>query len=198
MSDFSLSTRYGTVAVTLHWLIAAALIANIGLGLYMSEVLSDQDPLHSTILQFHKPLGLTVLALSVVRVVWRLINRPPPLPTSIPSGERVLAHTTHFLLYFLIIVIPLTGWAMVSSSRNPAPISYFGIFQWPRLSDLAEIPRTQRIPLHHDLGTAHLVLALSAMVLVPIHVAAAFYHRRRGVDVLSRMLPWSRVFNRTH
>jgi len=179
--------------MTLHWLIATALIVNIGLGLYMSEILPDHDPLHSTILQLHEPLGLTVLVLSVARVVWRLINPAPPLPASVPRAERVLAHTVHFLLYFLIVAIPLTGWAMVSSSRNLAPISYFGLFFWPNLTAVAELSRSHRVLLHHGFNTAHVILAFSAIALVPVHIGAAFLHRRRGENVLGRMLPWARI-----
>lgn len=186
-------SRYGTVAMTLHWLIAALLLINIALGLYVAEVMADSDPMHGPVLQFHKSLGLTVLVLSLLRVVWRLVNPAPPLPLTMAPTRRLLAHVSYFLLYALIIVIPLTGWAMVSASRSTVATNYFGLFHWPNLPVLGTLPRPEKAPLHHAFNISHLVLALSALVLVPIHIAGAFYHRGREDDVLFRMVPWARV-----
>jgi len=183
------SARYGGVAMTLHWLIAGALIVNIGLGLYMSEVLSDGDVSRLAILQLHKSVGLTVLLLSVARLSWRLVNPVPPLPESMPPALRIAARASHVFLYFLIVAIPLTGWALVSSSRTAAPTFYFGIFHWPTISFLAQLPRAEKIPLHRGFGFVHVTLAWSAIALVPLHVFGALYHHWRGDDVLRRMLP---------
>lgn len=183
--------RYGPIAMTLHWLIAVALLANIALGLYVAEIMEDSDPMHGAVLQFHKSVGLTVLILSLVRVLWRLMNPAPPLPQSMSQTIKRVAHVSHFLLYLLIIVVPLTGWAMVSASRSTFAANWFGLLHWPNLPYLPNLPRPQKTSLHHDFNTAHLVLALSALVLVPIHIAGAFYHRGRDDDVLHRMVPWS-------
>ncbi len=128
------SARYGSVAMTLHWLIAGALILNVCLGLYMSEILPDGDPSRLAILQLHKSVGLTVLALSVARLGWRLRNPVPPLPASMPAWLRIWARATHYLLYFLIIAIPLSGWLLASSSRAGTSTFYFGLFHWPKSS----------------------------------------------------------------
>lgn len=186
-------SRYGTVAMTLHWLIAALLLANIALGLYVAEVMADRDPLHGPALQFHKSIGLTVLVLSVVRVLWRLAHPAPPLPQSMARSTRTLAHISHFLLYLFILVIPLTGWLMVSASRSGAPTNYFGFLEWPSLPFFSHLAGPEKKALHHDFNVAHLVLALSALALVPIHIAGAFYHRGREDDVLARMIPWARA-----
>jgi cytochrome b561 len=183
--------------MTLHWLIAVALLINIALGLYVAEIMADSDPMHGSVLQFHKSVGLTVLVLSLLRVAWRLVNPAPPLPQTMSPFIKRLAHISHFLLYALIIVIPLTGWAMVSASRSTIAANYFGFLHWPNLPFVSNLPRPQKISLHRDFNTAHLVLALSALVLVPIHIAGAFYHRGREDDVLFRMVPWARVPDRT-
>lgn len=185
--------RYGIVAQALHWLIAAALILNICLGLYMAEVLANHDPMRLVILQLHKSIGLTVLALSIARLLWRLAHPVPPLPASMPPNLKLAAHLSHFFLYVLIILIPLSGWALASSGRSNAPTNYFGLFHWPNLPYLASLTKAERISLHHGSNVTHVALAISAIVLVPIHIAAAFYHHRRGDDVLRRMLPWSRI-----
>jgi cytochrome b561 len=186
-------SRYSAVAMTLHWLIAALLLLNIALGLYVAEIMADSDPMHGPVLQFHKSIGLTVLVLSLVRLAWRLVNPAPPLPQAMSRNVKRLAHVSHFLLYVLIIIIPLTGWAMVSASRSPVAANYFWLFHWPNLPFLASLPRPEKMSLHHGFNTSHLVLALSVLVLVPIHIAGAFYHRGREDDVLSRMVPWARV-----
>ena len=185
--------RYGSVAMTLHWLIAVAIIVNLGVGLYMANILTDDDPGRFAFIQFHKSLGLTVLALSVLRLVWRLVNPVPPLPDSMGRGLRALAHISHFLLYFLIIFIPLSGWALVSASPLGLPTNYFGLFHWPSLPFFAHMTRATKAPLHHDLFRVHLYLAITALILLPIHICAALYHQFRGEDVLKRMVPGTRV-----
>ena len=191
-------TRYGTVAMTLHWLIALAILTNIGLGLYHADFVPDNAPpdvekFGFQILQLHKSIGLTVLVLSVARLLWRLVNPVPPLPDGMSPILRFVAHATHFLLYFLIIAIPLSGWAFVSASRLGLPTKYFGLVHWPSLWFLADLPGATKHALHPYLDATHSVLAWSAIVLIPIHVLGALYHQFRGDDVLKRMIPGTRV-----
>ncbi|HEY1614516.1 MAG TPA: cytochrome b [Rhizomicrobium sp.] len=193
MSVANTRGRYGSVAMTLHWLIALAIVVNICLGLYFVDILSDDDPSRFALIQFHKSVGLTVLALSVLRLAWRLVNPVPPLPASMSKGLKLVAHVTHYLLYFLIIFIPLSGWALVSSSPLGLPTSYFGLFHWPHLPFLADLPRAEKIPLRHFLGATHMYLAFSAIGLLVLHVIGALYHQFRGDDVLRRMLPGTQI-----
>ena len=185
--------RYGSVAMTFHWLIAAAVLVNIALGLYMSD-LPRGDPSKFMIVQLHKSIGLTVLVLSLARVVWRLVNPVPPLPRGMSTLLRFGAHASHILLYFLIVFIPLTGWIMVSASPLGNGTLYFGLFDWPNLPFFAGLPRAELRPYRELFQSAHVLLAWSAIVLLPIHVAAALYHQfLRRDDVLKRMLPGTRV-----
>lgn len=193
MTATNTRVRYGDVAMTLHWLIAVAIILNICLGLYMANVLTDSDPGRFAIFQLHKSVGLTVLALSVVRLGWRLVNPIPRLPDSMSHWLKRLARGTHYFLYFLIIFIPLSGWALVSSSPLGLPTSWFGLFHWPSIPFLADLPRAQKVPLRHEFFAVHMYLAFSAIVLIPIHIAGAFYHQFRGEDVLRRMVPGTRI-----
>ncbi len=189
MPTASTRTQYGSVAITLHWLIAFAVIVNIALGLYFND-LPRSDPEKFILVQLHKSIGLSVLVLSVVRVLWRMVNTVPPLPQSVSPALRVTARTTQFLLYVLIIVIPLSGWALVSSSPLGLPTLYFGWFHWPHISFLADLPRSAKKLLSHEFGTIHVILAWSAIILVPLHIAGALYHQFvRHDDVLARMLP---------
>jgi cytochrome b561 len=193
MSAKNATLRYGNVAMTFHWLIAALVIANICVGLYMAD-LPRSDPMKFTIFQIHKSIGLTVLTLSVLRLLWRLVNPIPPLPAGMNPVLRLAARTSHFLLYFLIIFIPLTGYIMVSASPLGNGTDYFGLFTWPNLPLFAGMTRAQLHPIHETWETAHVYLAWSAIVLIPIHVGAALYHyffRRDGV--FPRMVPGTTV-----
>ena len=193
MATANTRTRYGTVAMTLHWLTAALVIANICIGLYFAQLSGDNANLFALV-QTHKSIGLTVLVLSLIRLLWRLVNPVPPLPAGMSPPLRFAAHATHFLLYFLIIAIPLSGWALVSSSPLGLPTMYFGWFEWPHIGFLADLPRAQKIPLRHDFGAIHVYLAWSAIVLIPLHVVGALYHQfYRRDDVLKRMLPGTDV-----
>jgi len=185
--------RYGAVAMTLHWLIAAFVIANICLGLYFAD-LPRGDPSKFGLFQLHKSIGLTVLLLSLARLLWRLVNPIPPLPRGMSRPLRLAARATHVLLYVLIVAIPLSGWAMVSSSPLGLPTMYFGLFQWPHIAFLADQARDQKKILVENFKTIHVFLAWSAIVLIPIHVLGALYHQFvRGDDVLKRMLPGTDV-----
>jgi len=185
--------RYGTVAMTFHWVIAILVIANICLGLYMAD-LPRSDPSKLMIFQWHKSVGLTVLTLSILRVLWRLVNPIPPLPAGMNPVLRLAARASHFLLYFLIVFIPLTGYIMVSASPLGNGTDYFGLFTWPNLPLFTGMTREQLHPIHETWESAHVILAWSAIVLIPIHIGAALYHgiiRRDGV--FSRMVPGTNV-----
>ena len=197
MTAVNTRMRYGTVAMSLHWLIAAALVLNICLGLYVAD-LPHGDPNQFPLLQFHKSVGLTVLVLSLTRLAWRLVNPVPPLPATMSPLLKGVAHGTHVLLYILIIAIPLSGWAWVSASPLGLPTVYFGLFHWPHIPFLADLSRAQKIALKPDVRAIHVYLAWSAIVLVPLHVVGALYHQFiRRDDVLKRMLPGTRVLETT-
>jgi len=193
MSMNGSQTRYGAVAMSLHWLIALFLITNIALGLYFAD-LPRSDPDKFLLAQTHISIGLTVLVLSLVRVGWRLVNPVPPLPAGMSPLLGFAARAVQFLLYVLIIAIPLSGWAMVSSSPLGLPTQYFGLFPWPNLPFLADLPRAAKMHYVHQFHPMHTLLAWTAIVLVPVHVAGALYHHYvRRDDVLTRMMPAGRA-----
>lgn len=102
------SLRYTNVAIALHWAIALLILYNLTSGLL-------HDSLPPGFFAFHVSSGITILALSVLRVVWRLTHRPPPFVAMAP-WERGLAHAVHFLLYAAMLLVPLSGWAMISAN----------------------------------------------------------------------------------
>src|SRR5215469_4189815 len=95
-------TRYSHVAIALHWTIAVLIIVNLTIGLLHESLLPGTIPLH-------KSIGMLVLILSVIRLGWRFTHRPPPLPVTVKRWEKGLAHAVHWLLYALMILIPLSG-----------------------------------------------------------------------------------------
>ena len=183
-------TRYGAVAVTLHWLIALAIIGMLILGKYMAD-LPDSDPTRFDLIQLHKSIGITILGFSVLRLMWRLVNKVPPLPAHMPAWERFAAHTSHFLLYVLIIGIPLSGWATVSASPLGIPTIWFGTVEIPHLPGLQGF--ADQHAAEGNLRETHELLGDLMIALLVIHVAAALkHHLWDRDDVLVRMLPFSK------
>ena len=115
------TVRYNTVAMSLHWLIAALLIANILIAWYFNTLsgLAKAGPL-----QLHKSIGISILLLSLLRLAWRFISPPPPLPASMAPWERAAALTVYALFYGVMIGMPLSGWAMSSASRLISALSH--------------------------------------------------------------------------
>lgn len=164
--------RYDSVAIAFHWSIAALVILNLVSGLVYR-------PLFFT----HKAIGITVLALSIGRLLWRLSHRVPPPPSDIPVWQQLAARATHWALYVFIIALPLTGWVMSSATDERRPLTWFGLFDIPYLP-LAPSPLGGTA---HD---AHVLLGWLAAATVALHVAAALRHHLLLRDrLLSRMLP---------
>ena len=185
--------RYGTVAMSLHWLIAIAVVFNIWLGFYMGD-LPRADPDRFWFIQFHKSTGLTILILSVARVMWRVINPMPALPEKMPGWERILARGVHYVFYVLIIALPLAGWGIASSSPRGLPTLWYGLFEWQRIPFLADLSHDQKQQIVGVFEDTHTALAYFALGLIVLHVAAALKHQFWNRDtVLSRMLPFSKA-----
>jgi len=173
---------YGSVAKLLHWTIVVLIIAQFVLASSADDLPNGLEKLK--LLATHKSIGMTVLMLALVRIGWRLTNPVPPSPATMPRWQVRAAHTSHFVLYALLLAQPITGWIM-SSARN-FPVSYFGLFQWPDLVGPSDALHERFEDIHHLLGEALLVIAL-------VHAAAALYHHFWiKDDVLRRMLPFAR------
>jgi cytochrome b561 len=185
--------RYGAVAMTLHWLLAAMILFMAGLGFFMTR-LDETDERMFPLFQLHKSIGLTILILSVARLAWRLANPIPALPKGMSTWERFAARGTHALFYVLMIGVPLMGWATVSSAPLAVPTVWFGLFEWPHIPVLADLPRAEKRVIEGSLAVTHSLLALAMLGLVALHVAAALKHQFRDRDdVLKRMLPWTKL-----
>ncbi len=192
-------SRYSMVAILLHWLIAAMLLLNIPLAWWMTGNLANPDEQARVFAayQLHKSIGLTVLVLTLLRLLWRLFHKPPPLPAHMAKWERVAARLAHVLLYVLMLAIPLTGWIYVSAGWNSAmnipfaiPTLWFGQFEWPHIASIASMPDAGRALTAERSMAAHEWLANGALALTALHAAAAIkHHLIDRDDVLASMLP---------
>jgi len=180
--------RYTAVAIGLHWLMAAAIVGMIGLGLYMTRLPRIELGFQFRLYQLHKSIGITVLLLSFVRLAWRLSHPVPPLPDTLKPWEAVAARASHIGFYVLMIAIPLAGWAMVSASPLDIPTRLFGLIPWPHLPVLDTLPDKKSAEAAFKF--AHRTLAYGAVALLGLHVGAALkHHFILKDDVLTRMIP---------
>ena len=159
-------TRYGSVAITLHWLMAVLIIALFAAGLYMTD-LSYYDSLYHIVPWWHKSFGLLVMALLLIRALWRVSNtKPSALPTH-KAWEVNVAIWTHRLLYLIILLIGVSGY-LISTSKGQG-IEFFGLFEVPALRELS----ADKADLAGDI---HFYLAWSLILLAATHAAAALKH----------------------
>lgn len=182
--------RYGSVAMALHWLLAAAVIFMLGFGLVMADMGPDDRLLgmnQFAAYQLHKSIGFTVLVLAAIRLIWRWINPVPPLPDTLKSWERWAAKVTHVALYALLIAMPIVGWIVVSASPWQIPTYLYGVVELPHLTGPDEQLEGRMISLHSTLGFVFIALLV-------IHVAAALkHHFVLKDDTMKRMVPGTRV-----
>jgi cytochrome b561 len=180
--------HYGAVAISLHWIIAAAILAQLATGLWMVRAIrfADSQAMVFHVYQWHKSLGLTILVLSLLRLCWRLANPPPPLPATMTRIARKAAMAIHGLFYLLTLGIPVVGWAMVSASPLGLPTMVFGLFEWPHIASLAGLGDR----VEAAFKTAHRAMGYAFIGLLTLHVAAALKHHLIDRDnVLAGMLP---------
>jgi cytochrome b561 len=172
--------RYSTVAIWLHWIIAALVIANLLIGLFHEDF---SKPVHDSLMFWHKSFGLTVLILTLARLAWRLGHRPPPFDPVMRPWEVRLATFIHWLFYALLIVIPLTGWLLTSA--NGRPISFFGLFHVPLLPVRGK-------EAHDMFKEVHEILGKGMIGVIALHVAGALKHHFEGHrHLIGRMAPWA-------
>lgn len=190
-------TPYTRTAITLHWLIALAILANLVTGWWMSDAVTEAATRDNAIaaFQWHKSIGLTVLLLSLLHLVWRFLRPAPPLPLHMPLWERRIATLTHAVFYLLMIGVPLSGWLYVSIQwRGDAPLTiptlWFELFEVPHLFALNEATPAVRQSLAGTSLAAHKLLVWAMVLLLVLHITAALRHHLVLHDgLLARMAP---------
>lgn len=185
--------RYSNGAIILHWAIAILILFNLGTGFF-------HDTVPKGVFAFHISSGITILALTVIRIVWRLTHRPPPFLPMAPWEKR-LAQVVHFLLYCAMLASPLTGWAMISAHADqpkpaiegaatppvvepakPRQALIWGVIPLPKLAPIARIadqPDGQaKIKEAHELFEArHETAGWIFLGLLILHLAGGLKHQ---------------------
>ncbi len=178
MHQLSTGIRYTGVSKTLHWLIALLAFSQLAMGKFF-EVEADES---GSLFDWHTPFGLSVLALMVVRLGWRLTHTVPALPGNTPGWQQVAARVTHIAFYVLLIALPITGWLLTSVDGDA--VSFFGWFTVPSLP----VPAGEAS--EDFLEETHELLGNVLLVLAGIHVLAGLkHHYMDRDDVLRRMMP---------
>ncbi|MFT8675681.1 MAG: cytochrome b [Acetobacter sp.] len=156
--------RFSVVARVLHWSMAVMIVGMLFVGVFMAATVG---PAYNLLLSLHRPMGILVLVLAFVRLGYRLRVAPPPLPDSLPVFQRVAALASHWLLYALMIAMPLVGWGMLSAGAYP--VVFCKGFHLPPI-------------LPHDpalfafLRHVHTWLGLTLFAVIVIHLGAALLH----------------------
>ncbi len=179
MSIRNSSTRWGSLSQMLHWLIVAMICVQVTLALTAKELHPGHTRL--ALIGYHKSIGATILALAVIRLVWRWMNPVPALPDSLKPYEKGLARFTHAALYVILFAMPLSGW--IGSSAHAFPVRWFNLFTLPALVG-------KNLVLSSDMGKVHYAFAILLGAVVVLHIAAALKHHFVLKDgTLLRMLP---------
>lgn len=182
-------TRYTTGAILLHWAIALLILANIAGGLLMTSGLLPETSSFG-MYQWHKTIGLLVLALTVARILWRIANPPPAHAPTMARGEKLAAEAVHIAFYALMLAVPLLGWLVVSASAAQVPTYLFMIdaLPWPSLPIREAVSETTRESFEALFQVSHKWLALAFLGLLALHIAGALKHA-----IVDRMPSLSRM-----
>jgi cytochrome b561 len=171
--------QFTALSRLLHWTMAAMVLTMLGIGIAMVASLAD----YHVLVSIHRPLGIAILILVVVRFVNRRLSPLPPFPTTMSHAERRAATASELLLYGLMFTLPLVGWGMLSAARYP--IVFFGSLQLPYI-----LPHN--ILLYAVLRQTHTVLAYLLFLTFLAHFGAVLYHTLIVRDgILKRMAPWN-------
>ena len=171
--------NYNAVAQILHWLIVVLLVVQFTVAWSMPDVHRDTKPVD--LIAWHLSVGVFILLVMLFRLAWRAATAVPPAPIDLKPLLRLLARVTHFLLYGILIVLPLLGW--INASSRGWDVRLFGTIPLPPLAPSGS-------SWGHQMGDLHMTLALVLLAVVGLHVLGALYHQFVLRDrLLDRMLP---------
>ncbi|APG62266.1 hypothetical protein LPB140_04995 [Sphingorhabdus lutea] len=172
-------TKYSKIAILLHWIIAAAIITNIGLA-ELTEDLGKTA--RAPYMDLHKSLGICILFFSLFRLYWRVTHKRPAPMEQISGWETSMAKAAHFIFYALMIGLPLGGWLWMST--YPAPINMFGLFDMPVLPVVGNKALADIAHEGHEIG------GKAMLILIVLHLLGALKHQFiERLPLLQRMMP---------
>jgi len=159
-----LHASYSAFSRWVHWLTLALFVGLFAIGWYRDLL---PQAMRGSALQLHKSFGITVLALTILRLIWRFTAGVPAIPADLPAWQRLGARASHVALYLLLLAQPLVGWLW--SSAGTKPINFFFLVQLPWLIGPDK-------SLNRTLGNLHGLIADALLVVIGLHAAAALYH----------------------
>lgn len=183
-----MNQRYHSLSISLHWLIALGLIFMFASGVYMVNAdISKAD--QYKLFQIHKASGVVMLWAIALRLIVRVFVSAPDLPASIPKKQVKKAKLGHVALYGCLIIMPLSGWVMVSASPFGLPTLIFvDWLNWPHIPGIARNKMVESIA-----NNVHLVTAIVFACFILGHITAVVWHKRKhGINLVDRMW-WSKT-----
>lgn len=170
--------QFGIVAKVLHWGVAALIVTQFSIAFYMEDLPKGLERFRYV--ELHKSIGIVILALMVLRFLWRTNNPPPPLPNDLPVWEIWAANASHWALYGFVIVQSLSGMSLVWAANSP--LTFFGWFVLPN-------PIGPDKALRAFFGEIHEYAAFGIVALLVLHIGAALrHHFILKNNILRRML----------
>jgi cytochrome b561 len=169
--------RYTSVAIVLHWLLAALILGQIAFGWYLEEIPRNTPP-RTIYVNLHKSTGLTIGLIILFRLCWRLMHRPPPLPGSMPAWERGAARASHGALYACMLIMPLSGY--VASNFSKFGVKYFNVLLLPPWG-------VDDKHIYALFNTTHVLTSYAFVALIALHALAALRHLFLGDGIVRRM-----------
>jgi cytochrome b561 len=177
-----MQARYSAVNQTFHWLTAILMFAILPIAWIMTSLGRDA-PGREAWVTTHKTIGISILAITLCRMLWRIVDPPPPLPGAIGRWERVAAKTSYALLYVVLVGMPVSGYIL--SAAGGHPVELFGLFPIPPL-----VPHDET--LGRSAATAHILGRWLVYALIVLHLLGVAFHVVLARDgLLGRMLPAS-------
>ncbi len=181
------STRYTNTAITLHWVIALLMVANV---LMAWAVDSLPEGWVRPVINTHKSIGITVIGLAMLRLLWRAGHPPPAQPVNHARWERRLSGAVQGMFYLLLLALPVSGWLHDSAWKDAAahPLTWFGWGDLPRLPWLTAMEPVRREAMHDLMGDIHASFAYVLYAALALHVAGALKHQFRDGEAQFRRI----------
>ncbi len=173
------TAAYNGLAKGLHWLVLLLVVGQFSVAWTMPDIHHGTQPVG--LIAWHLSIGLCILLVMLVRLGWRMVSQVPPPPADLPASLRLLSRVTHFVLYALLIILPLLGW--INASARGWPVMFFGVVPLPQLVSSGSASGMQ-------MGDVHRAVALVLLGVAGLHIAGTLYHLLVLRDgVVRRMLP---------
>ena len=170
-------TRFGSLSIWNHWIVAILMIGMLGFGLYLGDM--ERSPEKGELIQIHKSIGVFILFYGAWRVLWRLLSRFPDDVADMPAWQTMAAKAVHYALLLGILVMPISGYIM--SSAGGHPVGFFGLFELPALAENKELSSMA--------GEVHEWVGYVLIGIVVVHILAALKHHLMDKDAtLARMI----------